>query len=95
MGWEEGRVGGYVENMGVVGRRPRTSSRSGGTLDLPGLSHHKSCGTWFLHDGIHQNRVTRAVYRFGCGAVVSSSWWNSCIFWVKIQYESKERLQLI
>ena len=46
----------------------------------------------------------RAVYRFGCGAVVSSSWWNSCIFWVKIKYEFggthlqqliKERLHLI
>ena len=48
--------------------------------------------------------VLRAVYRFGCGVVVSSSWWNSCIFWVKIKYEFggtylqqliKERLHLI
>ena len=22
----------------------------------------------------------RAVYRFSCGVVVSSSWWNSCIY---------------
>ena len=48
--------------------------------------------------------MTRAVYRFGCGAVVSSSWRNSCIFWAKIKYEFggtylkqiiKERLQSI
>ena len=47
---------------------------------------------------------SRAVYRFGCGVVVSSSWWNSCLFWVKIKYEFggtylqqliKERLHLI
>ena len=46
----------------------------------------------------------RAVYRFGCGVVVSSSWWNSCIFWVNkkkefggtyLQQLIKERLHLI
>ena len=50
------------------------------------------------------NFFGRAVYRFGRGVVVSSSWWNSCIFWPKIKYEFggtylqqliKEMLQLI
>ena len=36
------------------------------------------------------NGKCRAVYRFGCGAVVSSSWRNSCIFWAKLKYEFGE-----
>ena len=36
----------------------------------------------------------RAVYSFGCGAVVSSSWWNSYIFWVKATYQEKVAINL-
>ena len=54
--------------------------------------------------GVGGELLGRAVYRCRCGAVVSSSWWNPCIFWVKIKYEFggtylqqliKERLHLI
>ena len=38
------------------------------------------------YHGFPINLYCRAVYRFGCGAVESSSWWNSRIFWVKMKY---------
>ena len=37
--------------------------------------------------------VVKAVYRSCCGSVMSSSWWNSCIFWIKIKYEFKATYQ--
>ena len=41
-----------------------------------------------------RSSVIRAVYRFGCGAVVSSSWWNSYIFWVKATYQGKVAMRI-